>query len=92
MVKDDETVITFEPLSPYNESTLTSTSEFNDLVNMSASDLEKWLKEEDSTESGWSKDDGSGETVGHERYVLLITTLNDRIVLTNAVDVRSLRS
>lgn len=93
MVKDDETVITFEPLSPHNESTLTSTSEFNDLVNMSASDLEKWLKEEDSTESGWSKDDGSGETVGHERYVFADKrTLNDQIVLMNAVDVKSLRS
>ena len=36
---------------------------------MDASELEKWLKEEDSTGSGWSKSDGSGETVGHERYV-----------------------
>lgn len=36
---------------------------------MSASELESWLKEEDSTSSGWSKDDGSGETVGHDRYV-----------------------
>ncbi|KAF2432551.1 hypothetical protein EJ08DRAFT_732308 [Tothia fuscella] len=50
MVKDNETVI----------------EEFNDLVNMSASELEAWLKEEDSTSSGWSKDDGSGETIGHE--------------------------
>jgi hypothetical protein len=33
---------------------------------MSASDLEKWLKSEDSTSSGWSKDDGGGETIGHE--------------------------
>jgi hypothetical protein len=45
------------------------TREFNELVNMSASELESWLKEEDSTSSGWSKDDGSGETVGHDRYV-----------------------
>lgn len=33
---------------------------------MSASDLEKWLKSPDSESSGWSKDDGSGESIGHE--------------------------
>lgn len=41
--------------------------EFNELVNMSAKELEDWLKEEGSVSSGWSKDDGSGESVGHER-------------------------
>ncbi|KAI8961071.1 hypothetical protein F5Y11DRAFT_348823 [Daldinia sp. FL1419] len=50
MVKDDQTVI----------------EEFNELVNMSASDLETWLKEESSESAGWGKDDGSGETIGHE--------------------------
>ena len=50
MVKDDSTVI----------------AEFNELVNMTASELESWLKEESSQSSGWSKDDGSGETIGHE--------------------------
>jgi hypothetical protein len=34
---------------------------------MSASDLETWLKTEESTSSGWSKEDGS-ETIGHERF------------------------
>jgi hypothetical protein len=33
---------------------------------MTSSELEAWLKEESSTSSGWSKDDGSGETIGHE--------------------------
>ncbi|RDW87512.1 hypothetical protein BP5796_03206 [Coleophoma crateriformis] len=33
---------------------------------MSADELEAWLKEEQSQSSGWSKDDGSGETIGHE--------------------------
>ncbi|KAF8847494.1 hypothetical protein BDZ45DRAFT_636962 [Acephala macrosclerotiorum] len=33
---------------------------------MSASELESWLKSEESTSSGWSKDDGSGETIGHD--------------------------
>ncbi|ERF70153.1 hypothetical protein EPUS_00340 [Endocarpon pusillum Z07020] len=50
MVKDDETVI----------------EEFNELVNMTADELEAWLKEEQSESSGWSKSDGSGETIGHE--------------------------
>lgn len=35
---------------------------------MTADELESWLKEEQSQESGWSKDDESGETIGHERY------------------------
>ncbi len=41
--------------------------EFNELVNMSASELEDWLKEGASESAGWSKSDGSGETIGHER-------------------------
>lgn len=49
--------------------------EFNDLVNMSASDLETWLKEESSESAGWGKDDGSGETIGHERYSFSHTPL-----------------
>ncbi|KAK3684995.1 hypothetical protein B0T22DRAFT_206441 [Podospora appendiculata] len=50
MVKDDDTVI----------------REFNELVNMTAEELEDWLQTEASTSSGWSKSDGSGESVGHE--------------------------
>lgn len=41
--------------------------EFNELVNMTADELEDWLKEEQSESSGWDKGDGSGETIGHER-------------------------
>lgn len=44
-----------------------SDREFNELVNMSADELQEWLGSEESTGSGWSKDDGSGETIGHER-------------------------
>jgi hypothetical protein len=40
--------------------------EFNEVVNMTASELEKWLKSNDSEGAGWSKDDGSGESVGHD--------------------------
>ncbi|KAI9805407.1 MAG: hypothetical protein M1825_000658 [Sarcosagium campestre] len=50
MVKDKETVVT----------------EFNELVNMSAEELKDWLKGEKSADSGWSKDDGTGESIGHE--------------------------
>jgi hypothetical protein len=34
---------------------------------MSASDLEQWLRSEQSVGSGWHRDNESGETVGHER-------------------------
>jgi hypothetical protein len=56
MVKDAQTVI----------------EEFNELVNIDATELKQWLAGDDSTSSGWSKSDGSGETIGHERseYVL----------------------
>ncbi|KAL8735698.1 MAG: hypothetical protein Q9181_002740 [Wetmoreana brouardii] len=60
MVKDNDTVI----------------QEFNELVNMSSSELETWLKEEQSESSGWSKDDGSGETIGHESGRKIIQILD----------------
>lgn len=40
--------------------------EFNQYVNMTVPELEAWLQTEESTSAGWSKDDGSGESVGHE--------------------------
>ncbi|CAN8096928.1 unnamed protein product [Discula destructiva] len=40
-------------------------SEFNEYVNMTASELEKWLKSDDSNSAGWAKDGGEGESVGH---------------------------
>lgn len=41
-------------------------SDFNRVVNMTASELEEWLKSNDSNSAGWPKDDGSGESVGHD--------------------------
>ncbi|MGA0560563.1 DUF3140 domain-containing protein [Larkinella sp. VNQ87] len=38
--------------------------EFNELVNMTPSELEKWLKTEESKSVGW--DSGDGESVGHK--------------------------
>ncbi|KAL9015895.1 MAG: hypothetical protein Q9185_006734 [Variospora sp. 1 TL-2023] len=61
MVKDNDTVI----------------REFNELVNMTSAELESWLKEEQSQSSGWSKDDGSSETVGHESGRKIIEILNN---------------
>lgn len=40
--------------------------EFNEVVNMTASELEKWLKSGDSNSAGWPKEDEGGETVGHD--------------------------
>jgi len=42
---------------------------------MTADELEKWLKGSASKETGWPKDDGSGESVGHERQVTLASSL-----------------
>ncbi|KAK4177591.1 hypothetical protein QBC36DRAFT_345327 [Triangularia setosa] len=52
--------------------------EFNELVNMTAPELKDWLKTSASTSSGWSKDDGSGESVGHEsgRHIMEILSKN----------------
>lgn len=42
-------------------------AEFNEYVNMTASELEIWLKSDDSKNAGWPKDDSEdGESVGHE--------------------------
>lgn len=69
MVKDEQTVISCVGLllSCMITDLLNKPREFNELVNMSASGLDEWLEGEESASSGWSKDDGSGETIGHER-------------------------
>ncbi|KAK0384504.1 hypothetical protein NLU13_8590 [Sarocladium strictum] len=40
--------------------------EFNEVVNMTASELEKWLKSDDSQSAGWPKENADGESVGHD--------------------------
>merc|ERR1712054_483736 len=51
IMKDSETVV----------------KEFNEIVNMTASELEKWLKSDDSRSAGWPKGEGEdGESVGHD--------------------------
>lgn len=46
--------------------------EFNDLVNMSVSDLEAWLETEESQGSGWGEGD---ETVGHQSGTKIVDIL-----------------
>ncbi|WWD16139.1 hypothetical protein CI109_100564 [Kwoniella shandongensis] len=41
-------------------------SDFNDIVNMTADELDTFLKTEGSETTGFKKDDGSGESIGHE--------------------------
>ncbi|KAI9828631.1 MAG: hypothetical protein M1832_001734 [Thelocarpon impressellum] len=65
MVKDEETVIRQVP-GDILASSRPNMGEFNETVNMTADELDTWLKEAASQESGWSKDDGSGESIGHE--------------------------
>jgi hypothetical protein len=40
-----------------------SAEEFDDVVNMTPSELERWLETDESKEVGWK--DGGGESVGH---------------------------
>lgn len=66
MVKDDETVIKYAHIQIPFLRLLTSNREFNELVNMTSSELETWLKTEESSSSGWQKANEDGETIGHE--------------------------
>jgi hypothetical protein len=40
-------------------------AEFNEAVNMSPAELEKWLETEESQSVGWHND-GEGEAIGHQ--------------------------
>ena len=54
-------------------------SDFNELVNMTGSELESWLKSDDSNSAGWPKSggDGDGESVGHESGRKIVEILKD---------------
>lgn len=51
-------------------------TEFKELVNMSASTLEKWLKTKESKEAGF--DSGDGESVGHKSGEKIIDILHKK--------------
>lgn len=59
MVKDDQDVI----------------AEFNEYVNMTASELETWLESDESSEAGWRKDGGDGKSVGQDSGEKIIEIL-----------------
>ena len=64
MVKSEEEVVKeFNGESPGRPEHSGSPVE---IVNMTADELEAFLKTEGSESTGWSKDDGSGESIGHE--------------------------
>lgn len=49
--------------------------EFNDLVNMTVSELEAWLDSEDSQAAGWPKGEDGKESVGHDSGRKIISIL-----------------
>lgn len=51
-------------------------TDFKELVNMSASELEKWLKTDESKKVGW--DSGDGESVGHKSGEKIISILHKK--------------
>lgn len=51
--------------------------EFNEIVNMTASELEKWLKSDDSQSAGWPKENEDGESVGHDSGRKIVEILKD---------------
>ncbi|EKJ68577.1 hypothetical protein FPSE_11247 [Fusarium pseudograminearum CS3096] len=51
--------------------------EFNEVVNMTASELEKWLKSDDSNSAGWPKEDENGESVGHDSGRKIVEILKE---------------
>ena len=68
MVKSDNDVIKGITRRAGVGNKLTFLLDFNEVVNMTADELEKWLKGSKSKKAGWQKDDNSGEAIGHESY------------------------
>ncbi|KAJ9098186.1 hypothetical protein QFC21_004515 [Naganishia friedmannii] len=52
-------------------------SEFNEYVNMTADELESWLKSDESESAGWPKEGGDGETIGHESGKRIVEILRE---------------
>lgn len=50
---------------------------------MDSEELEEWLGREDSAGAGWQKADETGETIGHERYLMLWHIQCDVLQVTN---------
>ncbi len=68
------TKATQDNLSPDDKDTQ---QEFNKLVNMSASELKKWLSTDESKSVGQKKD-GAEESTGHHSGELIVDLLNQK--------------
>jgi len=65
-------------------------TDFRDAVNMTASELEKWLKTDESQEVGQKSADG-GESVGHDSGRKIITILHKKKGDLNEADEAHMR-
>lgn len=50
-------------------------SEFNEIVNMTTSELKEWIETDDSKGAGWTGGSEGGETVGHDSATKIIKIL-----------------
>ncbi|AGM07783.1 DUF3140 domain-containing protein [Amycolatopsis keratiniphila] len=64
-------------------------AEFGEAVNMTAGELEKWLKTDESREAGQHKD--GGESVGHESGRRIVTILRTKKAELSEEDERHMR-
>lgn len=67
--------------------------DFREAVNMTASELEKWLAAPESKEVGWKGEDGkgAGESVGHKSGKRIIELLHTRIDDLDADDLTHMK-
>lgn len=63
--------------------------EFNQAVNMSASELERWLKTKESKAVGW--DSGDGESIGHKSGEHIIHILQKKKDVLTAADYKHMQ-
>jgi hypothetical protein len=68
-------------------------TDFHDAVNMTASELVKWLDTPDSKEVGWKGEDGqgAGESVGHKSGKRIIKLLHTRQADLDEDDIAHMR-
>lgn len=65
-------------------------AEFKRVVNMSASQLERWLASEDSKAAGWTHE-GEHESVGHRSGTRIVTLLGKRKADCSDADVAHMK-
>ncbi|UUR09228.1 DUF3140 domain-containing protein [Sphingomonas glaciei] len=67
--------------------------EFNDAVNMTPSELEKWLDTDESKEVGWKGEDGKGrgESVGHKSGKRIVDLLRTKVTDLDADDLAHMK-